>query len=531
MPCGVMRQARLTASLTINTGLSTGFPSTQKGKAEKTALSIISSPRNAKMESLQSGRKWRTQSLGMTLLNMAIVLLLVFPGRTEGQREKKKSDGIEYKAIRCRAHSASLADFGAVGDGTTSNTAAFQAAINHLSQFANNGGAQLFVPPGRWLTGSFNLTSHFTLFLHRDAVILASQVKSEWPVIKPLPSYGYGRDATGGRYASLIFGTNLTDVIITGDNGTLDGQGAVWWDRFHNKQLNYTRPYLIEILYSDMVQISHLTLINSPSWNIHPVYSSNVIVQGITILAPVHSPNTDGINPDSCTNTRIEDCYIVSGDDCVAVKSGWDEYGISFGMPTKQLIIRRLTCISPTSAVIALGSEMSGGIEDVRAEDIVAINSESGVRIKTSIGRGGYVKDIYVRGMTMKTVKWVFWMTDNYGSHPDNKYNPNAIPIVKNINYRDMVAENVTMAARLEGIPGDAFTGICISNVTIGLSQKPKKLQWNCTDVIGISSEVVPMPCNLLPDQGREKPVMCAFPEEKLPIEDLEMQTCFAGAL
>ncbi|KAM0057636.1 putative pectin lyase/virulence factor [Helianthus debilis subsp. tardiflorus] len=68
---------------------------------------------------------------------------------------------------------------------------------------------------------------------------------------------------------------------------------------------------------------------------------------------------------DSCTNTRIEDCYIVSGDDCVAVKSGWDEYGIAYGMPTQQFVVRWLTCISPTSAVIALGSEMSGGIQDV----------------------------------------------------------------------------------------------------------------------------------------------------------------------
>ncbi|PKI45061.1 hypothetical protein CRG98_034550 [Punica granatum] len=429
--------------------------------------------------------------------------------------------------MACRAHSASLTDFGAVSDGATSNTAAFQAAVNHLSQFASDGGSQLFVPPGKWLTGSFNLTSHFTLFLHRDAVILASQEESEWPVIDPLPSYGRGRDAEGGRYASLIFGTNLTDVIITGDNGTIDGQGALWWDKFHKGELNYTRPYLIEIMYSDKVQISHLTLLNSPSWNVHPVYSSNVIVQGITIIAPVHSPNTDGINPDSCTNTRIEDCYIVSGDDCVAVKSGWDEYGIAYGMPTKQLVIRRLTCISPTSAVIALGSEMSGGIQDVRAEDILAIDSESGVRIKTAVGRGAYVKDIYVRRMTMKTMKWVFWMTGNYGSHPDNNYDPNAIPVIQNINYRDMVAENVMMAGRLEGIPGDTFTGICISNVTITLTKKPQKLQWNCTDVAGITSGVVPKPCDLLPDQGPEKPITCEFPEDRLPIEDLELETCF----
>ncbi|PQM41838.1 putative polygalacturonase [Prunus yedoensis var. nudiflora] len=309
-----------------------------------------------------------TSQLSETVMAIIVVVLLVTTKGVKSRKAREDLDYFEYCAMSCRAHSASLAEFGGVGDGSTSNTKAFQAAINHLSQYQSDGGAQLFVPPGKWLTGSFNLTSHFTLYLHKDAVLLASQEESEWPVIKPLPSYGRGRDTEGGRFISLIFGTNLTDVVITGDNGTIDGQGELWWQKFKKGELKYTRPYLIEIMYSENIQISNLTLINSPSWNVHPVYSSNVLVQGITILAPVTSPNTDGINPDSCTNTKIEDCYIVSGDDCIAVKSGWDQYGIAFGMPTKQLVIRRLTCISPFSAVIALGSEMSGGIQDVRAE-------------------------------------------------------------------------------------------------------------------------------------------------------------------
>ncbi|KAG2681063.1 hypothetical protein I3843_11G127700 [Carya illinoinensis] len=462
-------------------------------------------------------------------MEVVLVLALVVLLGTTGveSRTAQVYEYFEYPAMSCRTHSASLTDFGGVGDGTTSNTKAFQAAIDHLGQYASDGGSQLFVPPGKWLTGSFNLTtSHFTLYLHKDAVLLASQDESEWSVIEPLPSYGRGRDTTGGRFISLIYGTNLTDVVLTGDNGTIDGQGGLWWEKFRKGDLKYTRPYLIEIMYSENVQISHLTLINSPSWNVHPVYSSNVLVQGLTILAPVTSPNTDGINPDSCTNTRIEDCYIVSGDDCVAVKSGWDEYGIAYGMPTKQLVIRRLTCISPDSAVIALGSEMSGGIQDVRAEDIVAINSESGVRIKTAVGRGGFVKDIYVRGMTMKTMKWAFWMTGNYGSHADDNYDPNALPVIQNINYHDVVAENVTMAAKLEGISGDPFTGICISNVTIELAKKAKKVPWNCTDIAGISSGVVPRPCDLLPDQGQEKMTACNFPEDSLPIDNVQAQIC-----
>jgi hypothetical protein len=244
----------------------------------------------------------------------------------------------------------------------------------------------------------------------------------------------------------------------------------------------------------------------------------------------LHSANTDGkcldqpciICADSSSHVKIEDCYIVSGDDCIAVKSGWDKYGIDFNMPSQHILIRRLTCISPTSAMIALGSEMSGGIRDVRAEDNTAINTESAVRVKSGVGRGGFVKDIFVRRLSLHTMKWVFWMTGNYGQHPDNSSNPSALPEVTDINYSDVFAENVTMAGRMEGIPNDPYTGICISNVTAKLAPDAKKLQWNCTDVKGVTSDVSPQPC---PELGaRGKP--CAFPEGELAIGPAELPRC-----
>ncbi|XP_057952638.1 probable polygalacturonase [Malania oleifera] len=450
----------------------------------------------------------------------SILIVGLWIGRVE-------SEVLQYPAITCRKHTALLTDFGANGDGKTLNTKAFQSAIANLSQFAADGGAQLIVPPGKWLTGSFNLTSHFTLFLHKDAIILASQDESDWPVIPPLPSYGRGRDSAGGRFASLISGSNLTDVVITGANGTLDGQGSLWWEKFKQDKLNYTRPYLIELIYSDQIQISNITLLNSPSWNVHPTYSSNVIIQGVTVLAPIDSPNTDGINPDSCTNVKIEDCYVVSGDDCIAVKSGWDQYGIKFGMPTQHVIIRRFTCISPDSAVIALGSEMSGGISDVRAEDITAINSESGLRIKTAPGRGGFVKDIYLKGMKVFTMyRYVLWMAGTYGQHPDDGFDPKALPVVKNINVGDIVAENVTMSGQLDGLKDLPFTEICLSNLKFELTEKPKKLQWNCTNVQGVSSCVTPQPCDLLPNKDLGNDKGCFYPTDKLPIDTVQLKTC-----
>jgi polygalacturonase len=76
-----------------------------------------------------------------------------------------------------RPHSVTITEFGAIGDGVTLNTKAFQNAIFYLNSFADKGGAQLFVPAGRWLTGSFNLISHLTLSLDKDAVIIGSPVR------------------------------------------------------------------------------------------------------------------------------------------------------------------------------------------------------------------------------------------------------------------------------------------------------------------------------------------------------------------
>lgn len=112
-------------------------------------------------------------------ITVALGLLLVLC--TSGVESRKYSlglDCLEYRAINCRAHGASLTDFGGVGDGKTSNTKVFQTAINHLSQYSSDGGSLLYIPSGRWLTGSFNVTSHFTLYLDKDAVLLGSQVRN-----------------------------------------------------------------------------------------------------------------------------------------------------------------------------------------------------------------------------------------------------------------------------------------------------------------------------------------------------------------
>eukprot|EP00253_Pinus_taeda_P023049 PITA_23049 len=466
--------------------------------------------------------EFQTAHLFQVLLLLGCLILLGV--KVECQ---KGNWSFSYAAPSCRAKTVSIVEFGGVGDGTTLNTEAFKKAIAFLSGFSKKGGGQLYIPPGRWLTGSFNITDHFTLYLHKEAVILGSQDPKDWPLIPPLPSYGTGRDAPGPRYSSLINGYNLTDVVITGDNGTIDGQGAIWWQKFRQNLLNNTRGYLLELLYTKDIIISNLTFLNSPAWNLHPVYSSNILIQHVTILAPVDSPNTDGIDPDSCSNVLIEDCYVVSGDDIIAIKSGWDQYGISVGIPSQHIVIRRLVGISPTSAVIAIGSEMSGGIQDVRAEDIHAINSEAGIRIKTVPGRGAFVRDIFVNGMTMVNMRWAFAMSGSYGSrpHPDDKFDPNAIPVVERISYSNIVATNVSVAGKLEGIAKAPFKDICLSNVTITVA-KSKNDPWNCTYIRGFSNAVSPQPCSLLQEKPEAGNALCPSPQKLDTTEENKLQHC-----
>ncbi|CAL1352715.1 unnamed protein product [Linum trigynum] len=399
-----------------------------------------------------------------------------------------------YGRIPARKTVMSITDFGGVGDGETSNTEAFQKAVRHMQRFGLDGGSQLNVPEGRWLTGSFNLTSNFTLFLEQGAVILGSQDPKEWPIVEPLPSYGRGRERLGGRHISLIHGDGLFDVVITGQNGTVDGQGKMWWDLWWNRTLEHTRGHLVELMNSHNILISNLTFRNSPFWTVHPIYCSNVVIRNMTILAPLDAPNTDGIDPDSSTNVCIEDCYIESGDDLVAVKSGWDQYGIKTARSSSNIIIRRISGSTPTCSGIGIGSEMSGGIANITIEDLHVWNSAAGVRIKTDIGRGGYIANITMRNLIMEKVKIPIKLSWGSNDHPDEGWDRNAIPTVKGVRISNVLSLNSTKAPQLLGIQNAPFSGICLRNVTTKLSSS-SPASWHCEFVSGFAQDVFPLPC------------------------------------
>ncbi|GLT31770.1 hypothetical protein SLA2020_064800 [Shorea laevis] len=423
-----------------------------------------------------------------------VLLLLAFFSSAPWSA-KASSHCKQTNSGKIRPHSVTITEFGAVGDGVTLNTKAFQNAIFYLNSFSDKGGAKLFVPTGRWLTGSFDLVSHLTLWLDKDAVILGSTNSDDWPVVDSLPSYGQGRELPGGRHRSLIYGQNLTDVVITGDNGTIDGQGSIWWNWFRSKTLDYTRPHLVELMNSTGVVISNLTFLNSPFWTIHPVYCSHVIIQNVTILAPLDSPNTDGIDPDSSDAVCIENCYISTGDDLISIKSGWDEYGVSFGRPSRNITIHMLTGHNINGSGIAIGSEMSGGVSEVHAENLYFFNSSTAIMIKTASGRGGYVRNIYISNVTLSNVETALRFYSNFSEHPDDYYDRKALPVIERITVKDVTGANIKVAGLLEGIEGDSFLNVCLLNVTLEVTSESP---WTCSYVQGYSDSVSPEPCKAL---------------------------------
>ncbi|CAK9874803.1 unnamed protein product [Sphagnum jensenii] len=401
---------------------------------------------------------------------------------------------------RRRRHVFNLTEFGAVGDNKTVNTGAFEAAVAAVRAVEGDGGGQIIVGPGIWLTAPFNVTSHMTLFLCQDASIVGIQTESLWPLIPVLPSYGHGHELPGPRYSSLIHGQYLNDFIITGENGSIDGQGAWWWRQHKLQKLKYTRGHLIELLWSSNIEISNVTLRNSPFWTVHPYDCTNVTIHGVTILAPLNAPNTDGIDPDSCRNVLVENCYISVGDNAVAIKSGWDVYGTQYARPCVNITIRNLFARSLISGGVSIGSEVSGGVEDVVVDGLHIWGSRSAVRIKTSTGRGGYVRNISYSNLTLNDVRVAIAIQTDSGEHPNSGLDPRAFPQVSNISFNGIFGSKVRYPVIISGTQEVPITGIEIRNMNLSVTQnKNKKNIFQCSFLQGkVVGYIFPLPCKEL---------------------------------
>ena len=375
-------------------------------------------------------------------------------------------------------------DFGAAGDGRTLDTGAIQSAIEACG--SAGGGTVLFLA-GAYVTGSLTLRSHVTLHLEAGAILLGSEDPADYPLVR---SRWEGVEQE--THAPLIGGSSLEGIAVVG-RGTVDGRGEGWWHRFreravtqdrpytapHEAALRYPRPRLISFVDCDNVLIEGLTLTRSPSWTINPVRCHNVTIDKVTIVNPPDSPNTDGINPDSCTNVHISNCHIDVGDDCIAIKSGTEAEDIDKRAPCENITITNCTMVHGHGGVV-IGSEMSGGIRNIVVSNCIFESTDRGIRLKSRRGRGGVVEDIRVTNVIMVDVLCPFTVNLYYacGAWGDKVVadrQPHPVtagtPQVRRISLSHITARQVKLAAGfVAGLPEMPVEDVSLRDVTISMA-------------------------------------------------------------
>ena len=362
----------------------------------------------------------------------------------------------------------------AAGDGRTDDTRALQSAIDET---ARGGGGTVRVPAGRYVTAPLVLRDDITLHLEAGAVLLGSLDPADYPLVE---ARWEGRQQL--THAPLIGGQGLRNVAIRG-RGTIDGRGAPWWARYRQKTLTHPRPRLISLADSSNVLVEGITAANSPAWTINPVRCENVTVTNVTISNPADSPNTDGINPDSCRDVRISDCHIDVGDDCITLKSGIETEDPTKRGPCENIAISNCTMAHGHGGVV-IGSEMSGDVRNVVIANCIFTGTERGIRIKTRRGRGGVVEDVRATNIIMRDVLVPFTMNLYYNflakgdaAVADRGPRPvdDGTPRVRRIRFGEITARDAHYAAAfLWGLPEMPIEDVAFSAVTVVMSKEAR---------------------------------------------------------
>ncbi|MBN2612722.1 MAG: glycoside hydrolase family 28 protein [Bacteroidales bacterium] len=383
-----------------------------------------------------------------------------------------------------------ITDFGAINDGETPCTKAINDAINKINA---EGGGTIIVPNGRYLTGAIHFKSNVKLHLEDSAVLIFSVNPSDYlPVVL---SRWEGVDCY--NYSPLIYGYNLENIAITG-KGKIDGRANTnnWWPwKGHNRygwkpgmpsQLmpegrplllkynidqtpveqrimgdgHYLRPPFIQFYKCRNILIEDITIENSPFWVIHPLLSENITVRGVHINS--NGTNNDGCDPESCINVLIENCFFNTGDDCIALKSGRNDDGRKWSVPTENVVIRNCKMQNGHGGIV-IGSEISGGCKNIFVENCEMSSSEldRAIRIKTNSQRGGTIENIFINNITVGEVGEAV-IKINCLYEPEEgvgKY----LPLIRNIYISKVTSQKAEYPFYMKGLPGQT----CIDNIFI----------------------------------------------------------------
>lgn len=399
--------------------------------------------------------------------------------------------------IALRAERVDMIKAGAATDGKSLNTRLINSTIDRLDA---NGGGTLYFPAGKYLTGSIRMKSNITLELEAGATLLFSDNFDDYLPFVEMRYEGVMMKS----FQPLIYAVDAENITIKGE-GTLDGQGKKWWMEFFrvmidlrdngvrdiNKyqpmwdkendtkaiyadtnedyvgtlQRRFFRPPFIQTVRCKGVRIEGVKIINSPFWTVNPEFCENVVVKGITIHN-VPSPNTDGINPESCRNVHISDCHISVGDDCITIKSGRDAQGRRLGVPCENITITNCIMLAGHGGVV-IGSEMSGGVRKVAISNCIFDGTDRGIRLKSTRGRGGVVEDIRVSNIVMSNIKQEAVILDLKYSKMPLEPKSERTPIFRNVHISGMTVTDVKTPIKIAGLEEAPISDIVLRDIHI----------------------------------------------------------------
>ncbi len=384
--------------------------------------------------------------------------------------------------LNATAANFDISKFGAVGDGKTLNTLAIQAVIDRC---ATNGGGDVIVPKGTFVTGSIFLKPGVRLVIEKDGVLKGSQNTNDYPWIDTRIA-GFEMKWP----AALVNADGLTRLEISGA-GTIDGSGERWWREYWDTRnsapgradphFKIPRPRLVHIIDCTNVLVRDLTLKDSAFWNLQLTYCEKVEVRNLTVrapVAPIRAASSDGIDVDSSRNVLITGCDIECADDAICLKAGRDADGLRVNRATENVVIENCR-VGNAAGLVVFGSETAGGIRNVKVRNCRAeAGCEEIVRFKTKQGRGGVVENILYENITAVGTARVFsfnmnafstmWVPEEFQTEVPP---PLGTPIFRNITVRNLTARECFSAGRIIGLSEAPIENLRLENVSIEAQQ------------------------------------------------------------
>lgn len=416
--------------------------------------------------------------------------------------------------------------FGGCGDGVTLNSAAFARAIAHLDSI---GGGHLNVPAGVWLTGPIELRSNIDLHLERNAVIFFSADRSLY--IDPTPG--------ARRVLPCITASRCHNIAITG-HGTIDGNGAQWrpvkrgkvsdteWQRFkamggvERQQGKLWYPWelkngwgdiaatpeeqekrrndLFRVFNCENILLSGVTMQNAPKFHVHPFNSRNIIIDGITVRCPWNAQNGDAIDLSDCHRVLVVNSTVDAGDDGLCLKSAEFKEGALVN-GCRDILIEDCTVYHAHGGFV-IGSEDVTGMSNIVVRDCTFSGTDTGLRFKSGIGRGGKTGNIYISNIMMADINHdaIIFQCD-YTNRPagwkegddETPAKLEKVPEFADIHISDVICRGASTGIKATGIKGlNAVHGITISNSTIVYTDTPTAIDTATTSITLDNVTLVP---------------------------------------